>query len=127
MSKPYYHDHTGGHEMPEAADLAAAHEDQIRAWKKLAQTCPSTTARSCNDLTQWDHLDVYYAPGYLVGSEDEDGTHRQDETGWPYSIYRKAGAVGYSDHVLCHGIQNLGDAYTLAQMLNARLGIDRYR
>jgi hypothetical protein len=79
------------------------------------------------DLLEWDHDDSKYAPGWIVGSEGEAGEHIRDESGWPYSIYRMTNTMGRSDHVLCHGIQNKGDAYSLAQILNARLGIDRYR
>ena len=79
------------------------------------------------DLLEWDHDDSEYAPGWLVGSEGESGEHIRDESGWPYSVYRKTDTIGRSDYVLCHGIQNKGDAYTIAMHLNARLGIDRYR
>lgn len=83
--------------------------------------------RHHNDLLQWDHNDERHAPGWYVGSEDEDGSLRHDEAGWPFMIYRKSGAPGVSDVAICHGIQNLGDAYEIARMLNQRIGIDRYR
>jgi hypothetical protein len=83
--------------------------------------------RTHTGLLEWDHDDSIYAPGWIVGSEGDNGEHIRDESGWPYSIYRKTDTTGRSDYVLCHGIQNKGDAYSIVRMLNARLGIDRYR
>ena len=77
-------------------------------------------------LLTWDESDEFHAPGWFVGSEDEDGTHRRDETGWPYSIYRMNTATGGTDAVLCHGFQSIQEAYIMAETLNNRLGITRY-
>ncbi len=59
-----------------------------------------------------------YELGFYIGSEDEDGAHRPDLRGWPYSIYKQARATGISDAVLCHGIQNLDDAKQLLALVN---------
>lgn len=64
-------------------------------------------------IFSWEKQSGRYAPGWFIGSEDEDGTHRRDHGGWPYSIYRKADEPGVIDAVLCHGIQNFGDATEL--------------
>jgi hypothetical protein len=64
-------------------------------------------------MFSWEKDAGRYAPGWFIGSEDEDGTHRRDHGGWPYSIYRKAQEPGVIDAVLCHGIQNFGDATEL--------------
>jgi|DEB0MinimDraft_4_1074332.scaffolds.fasta_scaffold219974_1 hypothetical protein len=83
--------------------------------------------RQFNDMLQWDDKTERFAPGWYVGSEDENGAHRRDEQGWPYNVHRRGGDVGVTDMVLCGGIQAKGDAYEIARMLNHRLGIDRYR
>ncbi len=62
-----------------------------------------------------------YEPGFYIGSEDEDGSHRRDLGGWPYSIYRQAAAVGVIDAVLCSGIQNLDDARQLLALVNGEI------
>ena len=80
-----------------------------------------------SDLLEWDHMSQLHAPGWIVGSEGDSGEHIRDESGWPFSVYRKGTEPGVTDVVLCHGIQAKGDAYRIAQMLNARIGIDRYR
>lgn len=61
---------------------------------------------------------MQYNPGFHIGSENEDGSHRQDRAGWPYSIYRQACAIGATDAVLCHGIQNIHDAEQLLALAN---------
>lgn len=60
-----------------------------------------------------------YESGYYIGSEGENGEHRRDLAGWPYSIYRQAKAIGATDAVLCHGIQNLDDAQQILALVNA--------
>jgi hypothetical protein len=59
-----------------------------------------------------------YDPEFKIGSEDEDGSHRRDHGGWPYSIYREAIEIGATDMVLCHGIQHLDDARHLLALAN---------
>lgn len=57
---------------------------------------------------------------FEVGSEMEDGAHeRGTENGWPYSVFIRGNSIGATDRVLAHGIQHLGDAQALADMLNA--------
>lgn len=82
---------------------------------------------NCNALLAWDHKDEFHAPGWIVGSEAEDGSHVRDTSGWPYSIYRKGGHPGVTDQVLCHGIQHLDDAMELAKRLNRAIGVHRYQ
>lgn len=59
-----------------------------------------------------------YEIGFYIGSEDDDGGHRRDLSGWPYSIYRQAREIGATDVVLCHGIQDLNDAKQLLALTN---------
>ncbi len=54
---------------------------------------------------------------FIIGSEEEDGAHRPDSRGWPYSIFIP-GYGGRSDAVLCHGIQHLDDAEQLLALCN---------
>lgn len=66
-------------------------------------------------LLRWDDI-PYFEPGFFIGSESESGEHlRNPDDGWPYSIYRRACAIGFSDVVICHGIQEKSDA---AQILD---------
>jgi hypothetical protein len=65
----------------------------------------------------WEGSSGRYAPGWFIGSEDEDGSHRRDTEGWPFSIYRKAEQTGAIDQVLCHGIQDLADAIELQKRI----------
>ena len=60
------------------------------------------------------------APDFCVGSENEDGSHRRDQSGWPFSVYRSAASIGGTDIVLCHGIQHQVDAATIAALLNSK-------
>jgi hypothetical protein len=66
---------------------------------------------------RWDDTPSYL-PGFKLGSTGDDGEHLQDTTGWPYSIYRHAIEIGVSDIVICHGIQNLGDAKQILNRLD---------
>jgi len=59
-----------------------------------------------------------YQAGFFIGSQEEDGAHRPDTKGWPYSIYKAAHDTGVTDTVLCHGIQNLDDARQLLALVN---------
>jgi hypothetical protein len=52
---------------------------------------------------------------FEIGSMNDDGGHRFDLKGWPYSIYL---TVDYGSVVLCHGIQNLDDAKQLLALCN---------
>lgn len=67
-------------------------------------------------LLRWNDTDRYL-PTLYIGSEGENGEHIQDVSGWPYSVYRKAAAIGVSDVVICHGIQNFDDAVQIADRL----------
>ncbi len=58
-----------------------------------------------------------YEPGFLIGSEGENGEHLSNLDGWPYSIYRKGAEIGVGDMVICHGIQVLGDARQILDRL----------
>jgi len=60
-------------------------------------------------LLRWDDT-PRFEPGFYIGSEGENGEHLRDESGWPYSIYRRAGEIGVIDVVICNGIQCLEDA-----------------
>lgn len=71
-----------------------------------------------NDLMQWGPT-RRYLNGFCIGSDGEDGEHLRDESGWPYSIYKEAIEIGASDAVLCNGIQNIGDAVRLRDLLNS--------
>lgn len=62
-----------------------------------------------------------YNPGFYIGSSDDDGGHRRDLRGWPYSIYRQANEIGATDAVLCHGIQNLDDAKQVLALVNSEI------
>jgi hypothetical protein len=69
-------------------------------------------------LLRWDDNPRYEA-GFKVGSCGEDGEHLRDENaGWPYSIYRRAIEIGATDIVICRGIQNLGDAKEIRDRLD---------
>ena len=70
-------------------------------------------------MTSWLRWDDTpdYEPGFHLGSEGDDGEHLRDTSSWPYSIYRRAIAMGRSDMVLCHGIQNLDDAQQILDRL----------
>jgi hypothetical protein len=68
-------------------------------------------------MLTWSHDSARYARGYYIGSTGDDGEHRPDLTGWPFSIYRKASAIGACDAVLCEGIQSYGDAVALVTIL----------
>jgi hypothetical protein len=52
---------------------------------------------------------------FEIGSMNDNGGHRFDLKGWPYSIYL---TVDYGSVVLCHGIQNLDDAEQLLALCN---------
>lgn len=67
-------------------------------------------------LLRWDDTPSY-EPGFKIGSEGDDGEHHRGTDGWPYSIYRRAIAVGFSDIVICHGIQVLSDAEQIKDRL----------
>ncbi len=67
-------------------------------------------------LLRWNDSERY-EPDFHIGSENGEGHHRRDTRGWPYSVYRKATQIGVSDVVICHGIQNLGDAKQIAERL----------
>lgn len=69
-----------------------------------------------SSLLRWDDTPSY-EPGFQIGSEGEDGEHLRDTAGWPYSIYRRAIAIGSSDIVICHGIQILSDAEQIKDRL----------
>jgi hypothetical protein len=73
-----------------------------------------------NALFNWEDRpdSTRYAPGFFIGSENDDGSHRRDLEGWPYSIYKKATDIGVTDHVLCHGIQNITDATCLLDAIH---------
>lgn len=60
-----------------------------------------------------------YAPGFHIGSEGENGEHRRDATGWPFTIYRQAAEIGVTDHCLCEGIQDRADAERILNLVNA--------
>ena len=63
-----------------------------------------------------------YETGYFIGSEGENGEHMRDQdAGWPYSIYRQSNEIGSCDAVLCHGIQNLDDAKQLLALCNGQI------
>lgn len=68
-------------------------------------------------LLRWDDSSRY-EPGFRIGSTDEDGAHKRNVAGWPYSIYRQAAEPGVSDVVICHGIQCLGDAEQIKDRLD---------
>lgn len=59
----------------------------------------------------------HHSDRFFVGSQEEDGGHRRDTNGWPYSVYRMAEDVGFTDHVICHGIQSLDDANEICDRL----------
>jgi hypothetical protein len=58
-----------------------------------------------------------YSDRFFVGSEADDGSHLRGTSGWPYSVYRMAEAMGRTDIVICHGIQNLDDAEAICDRL----------
>ena len=62
-----------------------------------------------------------FEPGFLIGSEGDNGEHQRDEKGWPYSIYRRDDNIGGCDVVLCHGIQSLDDARQLLALCNGTI------
>ena len=61
---------------------------------------------------------THFEPGFHIGSEGENGEHRRDLSGWPYSIYRQCNQIGGCDAVLAHGIQHLDDAKQLLALVN---------
>lgn len=65
---------------------------------------------------RWDDT-PRYEPGFRIGSEGENGEHQRSIDGWPYSIYRQAAEIGVYDYVICHGIQNMGDARQILDRL----------
>lgn len=65
-----------------------------------------------------------FAPGWFIGSERDDGASERGTAGWPYTIYRKTVHIGGTDQCLCIGIQSLGDADRLCEMLNRAAGIE---
>lgn len=68
-------------------------------------------------VLRWDDCETY-EPGFHLGSEGEDGEHLRDpDAGWPYSIYRRACAIGQCDVVICHGIQCRDDAKEILDRL----------
>ena len=74
---------------------------------------------TATSLLRWaDTQESYDDIAFRIGSQDEDGTHRQDTKGWPYSIYRRALALGKCDVVICRGIQNLDDAEQICERLD---------
>lgn len=64
---------------------------------------------------RWNSAD--YSDRFFVGSEDEEGHHLRQASGWPYSVYRMAEAIGRTDTVICHGIQSLDDANEICDRL----------
>ena len=70
-------------------------------------------------MLNWPRDGKTYAKHWKIGSENEDGSHRRDREGWPYSVYLEGVAEGVTDAVLCHGIQNEWDAKDLRDILNA--------
>lgn len=74
-----------------------------------------------NNLLEWDRKETdQFEPGWFIGSDGDQGEHLRDQGGWPFSVYRKAKALGATDMVLCHGIQDLRDATILAALINDR-------
>lgn len=75
-----------------------------------------------NDITTWHKASNNtgrYAAGYFIGSTGENGEHlRRRHEGWPFSVYIRAKEVGVTDAVVCHGIQNIGDAERICYLLN---------
>ena len=67
-------------------------------------------------LLRWDDTPRYVA-GFRIGSENENGEHVRDASGWPYSVYRMACEPGVSDVVICHGIQHEADARAICDRL----------
>lgn len=67
-------------------------------------------------LLRWNDTDRYEST-LFIGSETETGGHLRDLSGWPYSVYRQAAQVGVEDIVICHGIQNRGDAEQILERL----------
>lgn len=78
-------------------------------------------------MLTWPHDGKRYDAGYFIGSQREDGSHSRSTSHWPFSIYRRANEIGVTDVVLCDGIQSHSDAKNLAEMLNAKEGLDRKR
>lgn len=74
---------------------------------------------SHNALLNWQGDNVRYATLWCVGSEGDNGEHIRYAGGWPYSVFRMGLQPGVTDHVLCHGIQDLDDVVKLCDMLNA--------
>lgn len=67
---------------------------------------------------RWDDNDNF-EPGFWVGSEGQAGQHlRNPDAGYPYSIYRRARAIGISDVVICHGIMDRNDADQIRERLD---------
>jgi hypothetical protein len=69
-------------------------------------------------VLDWDEHSERYARGWFVGSAEEDGLHRRDAEGWPYSIYKRGCQPGVGDAILCYGLQDLADAEALCSLLN---------
>jgi hypothetical protein len=81
-----------------------------------AATDESKQGEKTMSLLRWDDTDRF-EPGFKVGSEGDNGEHRRDETGWPYSVYRRNIAIGGCDIVICHGIQCRVDAIEICDRL----------
>ena len=77
---------------------------------------PWIPATRGGSFLRWDDSDRY-EPGFHIGSQSENGEHIRDASGWPYSIYRMARAIGATDVVICHGIQCHGDAIEIARQI----------
>lgn len=69
-------------------------------------------------VLNWGNCENYEA-GFYIGSDGDNGEHLRDASGWPYSIYRRASAIGSTDVVICHGIQSLEDATHILERLQA--------
>jgi hypothetical protein len=68
-------------------------------------------------LLRWDDCDDY-EPGFFIGSTGDEGEHLRHTLGWPYSVFRRAIAIGRTDIVICHGIQCLNDAKEIKERLD---------
>lgn len=75
------------------------------------------TTNNPNAIFNWKDDGVRYQRGFSIGSQDEDGGHVRDASGWPYSIFKRGLQPGIGDVVLCYGIQDPDDARVLLEII----------
>ena len=67
------------------------------------------------------------ALNFEVGSEDDDGTHRADLHGHPYSIFRRNIGTDKTFTIVCSGIESLADAFALLNLIKGMVERERIK